>query len=339
MRLRLRACGIFFFLPIAAAAQDDAIKQTLEYIKEQLPNIGGNQQSDKCFAGLAFIAQGSTPGSGDYAAQLKECVDKVMSVEGTGFNQNWYNAIAGLFLAEVYKKEPNDAIKTKLEDIAKAMARSQEATGGWTHTKGHKYNLPLCKGPIPDICFLTSMTVAAIGNIKACGIKVPDGMLDKALANLASLEDGRGGIGYGTNNPLADKGGGRGGGVILGMHEMNNTGGAYGKYAQTLKERCGGLEHGHGCTTLHFLYGGIAMYLTGSWAQFKSTWIDKVLPGYKPGSFVWPSKDPVNMDKGGPLSSIVMAILRQMPKGNLFNGKGKAGGPGGGGPKNPFSNK
>lgn len=317
---------------------DAAAKGALEYLKANLPKWkGGNQKVDHCYIGLAFMAAGSTPTTGEYAAEVKICFDSVMAADGTGFNINWYYPMAGLFLAEVYRKEPSDAIRAKLEAIGQGMAKGQNASGGWSHNKEHTYTHAFTKKIVPDICFLTAMNVAALGAIKGLGVKIPDDVLNRALANLARNEDGKGGLGYGTNNSLFDKGGTRGAAALVGLHLMNSRGGAYGKYAQCVRERVKGFHQGHSYSPLHFFYGATALHMTGGYETLKAAWLAKLVAQNPKGEAVkLPHDEAIDMDnKDSPMSTAVFAYMLLLPKKHLYE-KAKGGK---GAPKNPFSQK
>ena len=72
---------------------------------------------------------------GRHQKDLDYCVKAALNWEqarGTAQHaQNWYPALAGLFLAEHYKYYPSAEVKAGLDGIIAEFVRTQEITGGW----------------------------------------------------------------------------------------------------------------------------------------------------------------------------------------------------------------
>jgi hypothetical protein len=339
MRVVISVCMLL--LPISALAQDR--KEMDEAAAKAIESIKGQIKTTRCWAkfgeyvlwGLAMLGEGSTPSEGNYAEDLKSCVDYIM----TGRNPypdtvNWFAPISLLFLAEVYKKDPKDEIKTKMQELVKSIEEVLESTGGWSHKKGFTYNL--AGKIVPDIAMLTGVCVAALGDARNCGCEVSNAVLQRAMAHCQKISDGQGLI-YGTNNDSTpDNGNTRIGLVMLGLHLMGQKNEIYAKAAKGLSAR---------------ISSGVGCWLTGQFAAFKSEWIPKMLQRRESDGSIWLwHTENLNYEKNefgcNTFSTGVMAVVLQLEKGHLFEPMaakkdGKPGGPSSAPdkPKSPFSQK
>jgi hypothetical protein len=306
---------------------DEAASKALNYVRGQL-KPGGSWAgfAERAFAGLAFIAEGSTPTEGEYASELAACIDYFVRGGGGSEQENWYYAIAGLFLAEAHKKWPSDDKARRLEEIVAKIKETQEPTGGWSHHKGFAYNLP--GKTVPDLGIVTGLILAALGNIKAAGVEVPQDSISRGLAYCEKISDGAGLI-YGTNNPVPDMGCTRGAGALIGLYFMNNRSEIFGKVARGLRERVKQLEHGHAFPPIHFFNSAVGNYLAGQYGAFKAEWVAKLLGQRESDGSIW-MKNHEKIDyernqlKSNVIGTSVLAVILLLDRDHLFKVKGKA---------------
>jgi hypothetical protein len=320
--------------------QDDAATKALEHLKAELPKV---MNIERIFAGYAFLAEGSTPAEGKYSAELNTCIKAAMGGNNGDWRENWYWGFGGLFLAEIQKRWPSDDKEAALKDILKKIVANQEESGGWCHKKGFVYNLGSKK--IPDVLAVSSIVFAALGNMKAAGIDVPQATLDRALAYFQKMGDGSGGFAYGTNNGVPDPGATRGAAVLIGLSLMGSQSGPYGSIAQGVKSRVAGVARGHAFPAFHFFTSAVGNYLAGSFSAFKGAWTDKLVGQMEADGGIWlKNHEGIDYERtrmnNNVMGTSVLAVILLIEKGNLFKSK-KASTPGK--PKSssssPFSQK
>ena len=312
-----------------AFAQDkpeDPAKKALKYLQDQMKSSKSWAGfAERVFAGFAFMAAGSTPTEGDYSAELNSCIDTFIRGGGGSQQENWYYALVGLFLAEAHKKWPSDDKAKRLEEIVARIKETQEATGGWSHHKGFAYNLG--GRTVPDLGIVTGLILAALGNITASGVDVPDDVVTRALTYCNKISDGAGLI-YGTNNPVPDMGCTRGAGVLIGLHFMNNRNDIFGKVAKGLRERVKQLEQGHAFPPIHFFNSAVGNYLAGQFGAFKAEWISKLLAQRESDGSIWlKNHEKIDYEKNQLKSNVigtaVLALILQLEKDHVFKAKPK----------------
>jgi len=133
--------------------------------------------------GLAFLASGSTPVSGTYASNIKQCIDFIIwyfdTINPDTMFINWALGYAALFLGEVYHKNPTPEVKRILQKIARLIINNQEPNGGWGHG-------PLGgTGPsgYKDLLAASCYCLAGLGIIKRLGIdtQIPESTMARGL--------------------------------------------------------------------------------------------------------------------------------------------------------------
>lgn len=149
-------------------------------------------------AGLALLAQGSTPGRGKYGDNvtravrfLLKCQDKTGLISLPGDGRSMYGHGFGMtFLAECYGMEPGgeDAprIKACLEKAVQLIGRAQSSLGGWYYSP----NSGTDEG---------SVTITQVQALRACrnvGIDVPAKVLERAIDYMKKSQQPDGGIAY-----------------------------------------------------------------------------------------------------------------------------------------------
>ena len=154
-------------------------------------------------AGLAFMAAGSTPEEGPYAANVKKAMLYLLRIADPAVNKDGLIAGPGsegrsmyghgfgmLFLAQCYGMELNTPFESRIRDVLeRAVAltvKSQSPAGGWIYT-------PTGAGDEG------SVTVTQLQALRACrnvGIKVPIECIQKAAKYLKLCQNPDGGISY-----------------------------------------------------------------------------------------------------------------------------------------------
>jgi len=158
-------------------------------------------------AGLAMLAQGSTPEEGPYAATVKRSLQYLLRLADPAVNRDGLLAGPGsegrsmyghgfsmLFLAQCYGMEPSAALEPRIRDAlergAALTARAQSPLGGWIYT-------PTSGGDEG------SVTVTQLQALRACrnaGLKVPKDTIDRAVGYLRMCQNEDGGISYSAQN-------------------------------------------------------------------------------------------------------------------------------------------
>jgi len=195
-----------------------AIARALQYLAEtQNPtgswfnagNMGSYPTAMTALAGLALLANGSTPREGRFAPHLKRAVHLLLAeaeastsgvitsaMEGRSMHGHGF---AMLFLAECLGETADEKTETRLRAAlhraVELTARAQSPAGGWIYTPDGSGD----EG---------SVTVTQIQGLRACrnaGIKVPRTTIERAVKYLELCQNADGGIGY----SLAQRGGSR----------------------------------------------------------------------------------------------------------------------------------
>jgi hypothetical protein len=195
-----------------------AINRALQYLGEtQNPtgswfnagNMGSYPTAMTALAGLALLANGSTPREGKFAPNLKRAVQFLLAEAEAGSSGIISSAMEGrsmhghgfamLFLAECLGETADEKTETRLRNVlhraVELTARAQSPAGGWIYTPDGSGD----EG---------SVTVTQIQGLRACrnaGIKVPRTTIERAVKYLELCQNADGGIGY----SLAQRGGSR----------------------------------------------------------------------------------------------------------------------------------
>src|SRR5512146_2637837 len=111
----------------------------LKWLKDHLGDNGtmgpgaGQQAGIMALAGIAFLADGSTPGEGPYGEQVQKILDYVLrNCQATGLitspndgSPMYGHGFATLFLAECYGMTGREDIKEKLQMAVRLIVRTQ----------------------------------------------------------------------------------------------------------------------------------------------------------------------------------------------------------------------
>lgn len=190
--------------PEISATVERAVRKGLDWLARSQSVSGGwgdagnNDVAFTALAGLAFLANGSTPKRGPYADNVSRAVTFLLKradpttgliacQNGSLMHNHGY---AMLFLAEVYGMEvlpeQRDQIRDVLRRAVQLTAKSQSAAGGWFYSPGSSDD----EG---------SITVTQIEGLRACrnaGITVPIQTINMALDYMKKSQNPDGSIRY-----------------------------------------------------------------------------------------------------------------------------------------------
>ncbi len=168
---------------------------------------------------------------------------------------------------------------------------TQEPTGGWCHTRGFAASTP---GYATDLASITTMMYAAMLNMKASGIPVPETLFASAQKNLESVSDGMG-FSYGTGNSVSDYSMGRGAWAWLGLSKTPDAcPKAFKNIPMGLRARYKSVLNGHAFPPLHYTAAALSTHLLGSsdYSKFFQYWGDRLFALQKEdGSIELPHKE------------------------------------------------
>ncbi|MBI1324317.1 prenyltransferase [bacterium] len=149
-------------------------------------------------AGLAFMANGSSPGRGPYGTQIERALGYIMeNVQPGGFiavrgesthGPMYSHGFATLFLAEAYGMTRRAEIREKLEKAVRLIVDCQNPEGGWRYQ------------PQPRDAD-TSVTICQINALRAArnaGIFVPKETVEKCIKYVRDCQNPDGGFRYMT---------------------------------------------------------------------------------------------------------------------------------------------
>ena len=259
-----------------------ALGKALSYLKANYKNpqtkrVIGSMAGGYMFGGFAFMMEGNS------AKELEDCVKYCcQAIKDGGYNRNWYLSMCMFFLAEYATRYGlNAEIEKALPDAFKNAALQQEATGGWCHHlqmwQEDNYNK---KGGGRDLGMVTTMIYGAFLELRALGVEINPAMMEKARANLESLNDGAG-IRYGTDNMVGDAGMARASYVPLGLQATGRTTDPWhAKFTKGIEQRYKSVEKGvHGFAPLHWFSVAAAMHRMGPewYRKYCDEYLDKMI--------------------------------------------------------------
>jgi hypothetical protein len=146
-------------------------------------------------AGMAMMADGSTPGRGPYGAQVNRCVDYLLAnTQPSGFicgpdmshGPMYGHGFATMFLAECYGMSPRPELREKLSKAVKIIVNSQNKQGGWRYQ------------PVRETADI-SVTVCQVMALRAArnaGLHVPNETIDRSIDYVKRSQNADGGFMY-----------------------------------------------------------------------------------------------------------------------------------------------
>jgi hypothetical protein len=225
MRRQLRYCGsVLIFVAVAASttAQEHAppiagatspveimrparpaVEKGLRFLAERQLEDGafatggyGRNAAVVALAGMAWLAEGSTPGRGTYGDEVARAADYLLehaqqsgfiSVEGAMSHGPMYeHGFATLFLAEVYGMSPRDDLREKLAAAVDLIVRTQNDEGGWRYQPRREE---------ADLS-VTVCQVMALRAARNAGLAVPNETIERSIDYVKRCQNADGGFRY-----------------------------------------------------------------------------------------------------------------------------------------------
>jgi len=183
---------------------------TRQAIKDGLAYLASQQNQDSSFGtgsyshnvavgglcGMAFLANGSTPGRGRYGRHLRRCVDFILQNcqpsgliahgESASRGPMYGHGFATLFLAEVYGMPPISGLRNKLAKAVELIVNTQNSAGGWRYEPRRNE---------ADIS-VTVCQVMALRAARNAGLHVPNETIDRAIDYIKRCQNSDGGFMY-----------------------------------------------------------------------------------------------------------------------------------------------
>lgn len=247
-----------------------AYEGALAYVKK---NLGQSTFPVKMVAGWLFLADGRHP------QELESCVKTALSWATARGNsqhaQNWYPALAGMFLAEYYKYYPTPDVARGMQEIVDEFVKVQERTGGWWKWFEGAYKDRL-DYPVKDLGILDAIILGYLHSARTHGLKVPEPTIQKGLEMMDKILDS-GGISYGTPSKYGEKTGARGSFLMLGLSFAEQRQHKVFKiYDQLLPRLIPNLQQGHHVGAFHCLGVVLGCRMQGPpvYQQLTAKWLD-----------------------------------------------------------------
>ncbi len=147
-------------------------------VNEEYRGHPGRNVGVTALACMAFLANGSLPGSGPYGENIERGLEWLMDqvnpddgfVRADG-SRMYEHAFATLFFAEVYGHTRDERLRRKLELAVDCIVQSQNAQGGWRYIPG---------APDSDMSIVVTC-VMALRAARNVGIYVPRETIERAI--------------------------------------------------------------------------------------------------------------------------------------------------------------
>lgn len=184
----------------ARAKDQRHIDKGLEWLAKQQATDGHWEAQEGTYpiamtalAGIALLAEGSTPDQGKYARHIDQATQFLLNrVQRDGLIGNrrdsresgqymFGHSFAMLFLSQVYAKEKNDKFQKELRGVltraVEFTGKAQTKLGGWGYVSA-------AEGNDFDEGAATVTQIHALNAVRAAGIDVPKTIIDQARAYL-----------------------------------------------------------------------------------------------------------------------------------------------------------
>ena len=310
--------------PVSEAAATELIAPARPAIEKGLKFLATRQSEDGSFstsgygrnaavvalAGMAWLAEGSTPGRGPYGEEVSRAADYLVehteesgfiSVEGAMSHGPMYeHGFATLFLAEVYGMSPRDDLRDILVRAIDLIVRTQNDEGGWRYQP---------RRADADLS-VTICQVMALRAARNAGLRVPNETIERCIDYVKRSQNPDGGFRYmlqGGESAFPRSAAGVVALYSAGVYEGQEIERGL-AYVDQFLPRGGAVGQDDG----HFFYGQYyaaqAMWQAGGerWTRWYPAIRDVLVPRQQPdGAWV----DPVCFEYGTAMATIVL----QMP--------------------------
>jgi hypothetical protein len=276
--------------PTAGRMRDQFVTAAAAWLAKRQDDDGGFPQTlsgtngavcQTSVAGLVWLASGSDLTQGPYAERLRRAATFVASTAGAdgemgadpaaagGANWsqvNWGLAHGAIFLGELQARSPDAAVSEALRKCGEALAKNQEASGGWAHGPGGPNGLGYV-----ELNIVTGLALAGLGLAHRSGFEPPPAVLKKAEEYLVLSSGGDGGVGYSTSPGQAGQGNiGRTAGAWLGALTLGQRNAPFTKKMENyVRQHAGEVFGGHASLMQHYLLAGVAAHAQGGEALQK----------------------------------------------------------------------
>ena len=223
MRNLLCVICVFLVSPCFAAVSERELRETvnrgLDWLASQQTSRGSFEATESAYpsamtgmAGVAFLAEGSTPTQGKYAENIRKAITFLSSKSRsngligdpkTDDRYTYGHGFGMLFLSQALGEEEYSDSREELIDIlARAVeftGKAQTSAGGWGYVSAQD-------GSNFDEGSTTITQVQALRGCRNAGVPVPKEIVEKAIKYIhrCSIDGGSGGVQYNING-----GGGR----------------------------------------------------------------------------------------------------------------------------------
>tara|TARA_R110002095_G_scaffold48063_5_gene42792 strand:- start:2629 stop:3666 length:1038 start_codon:yes stop_codon:yes gene_type:complete len=194
------AQGKKYYTPPTRAAVDRGLKYLAE--RQHADGSFGSGSTFKsnvavtALCGMAFLADGNTPGRGKYGAQVQKTVEFILasckpsgyiiSPDSISHGPMYGHGFATLFLAEVYGMTHSKDVRQKLEKAVELIVKSQNTKGGWRYTP---------ESQDADLS-VTVCQIMALRAARNCGIFVSKEVIDRCIDYVKKSQNPDGGFRY-----------------------------------------------------------------------------------------------------------------------------------------------
>jgi hypothetical protein len=190
-----------------------AIERGLAYLRDRQLEDGsfsttgnGRNVAVVGLAGMAFLAEGSTPGRGAYGENIDRCIDFLLentadggliaAPEGAARGPMYGHGFALLFLCEVHGMTDRPALRESIAAAVELIVASQNREGGWRY-------LP---EPRDADVSVTVCQVMALRAARNAGVAVPRETVDRSIAYVKQCQNPDGGFRYMLRDGPPDSG-------------------------------------------------------------------------------------------------------------------------------------
>ncbi len=178
------------------------IERALKWLASQQHDDGGfgtgtyrGNVAVGALAGMAMMADGSTPGRGIYGQQVNRCIDYLLAcAQPSGFiagpdashGPMYGHGFATMFLAECHGMSPRPELREKLSKAVKIIVNTQNKDGGW------RYQPVRADADIS----VTVCQVMALRAARNAGLFVPKETIDRSIDYVKRSQNADGGFMY-----------------------------------------------------------------------------------------------------------------------------------------------
>lgn len=250
-----------------------AYEKAMAYVRENLKKAS---YPAKMVAGWVLLADGR------FSEELNLVVKEACAWKerrGTWpHNQNWYPALAAIFLMEYYRTHRAADVQAAIQSAIDEFVKVQERTGGWFKWFEGAYKDRLDYF-VKDLGILDAMIFGLLHHAKTLGFKVPADTIARAEKCLFDILTDRG-IGYGSVQKSGDITGARGAFAMLGLQAAGMTQHKiYTTYVTLLPKQIPNMDQGHHIGAFHCLGVTLGCRLLGPQAYGRLTgeWLDKLI--------------------------------------------------------------